>query len=526
MPKYKPDDTFKESPNGLFKKEWAKSYTFYLRPRFDSEKETYIVLWVIEDLQKAVSEKGLPENSAKSIYLTGIIDDPNNKGNKMSAPLSGNASISVGLFNLPDENPLTKEKHHGRSQDGQINFDKRTGEFDAQSFLQLIEYRKKYPSPYDIPKTITTIDDYFDDALETTKTIYKMEIYKVKVTSESDIPKLQNPDYNVELTQTPNSDTNTNSENQSATQSQPTKPGTYTFNVERKGYFVIPGVGEFKIVSEVDSKSTSSDDLPVDDEYRESAFEGEEELAQTAEAKLELQSERISDDIPNQTQNLSSNLESINYNSAQVVGGDWKKYNIDDVLVKINKTQHKPNAKFKESLKRILFWIKSDSLITDPREAAYLLGTAYAESGYSLQRWEADYACTGIGIPYGSGGPCSKATNYYKNTNGKKDYYTLGTDSKGFPYFGRGLIQLTGKANYEKYGKKIGVDLVSNGDLALKEENSYKVASIYLKSLVYKHVLSGDLTTARKRVNGGTKGIDEVNGAYRDWLSIFNNPVV
>jgi hypothetical protein len=37
----------------------------------------------------------------------------------------------------------------------------------------------------------------------------------------------------------------------------------------------------------------------------------------------------------------------------------------------------------------------------------------------------------------------------------------------------------------------------------------------------FKHVKSNNLTQARKSVNGGTKGLSEVNGAYNDWLKIF-----
>lgn len=36
-----------------------------------------------------------------------------------------------------------------------------------------------------------------------------------------------------------------------------------------------------------------------------------------------------------------------------------------------------------------------------------------------------------------------------------------------WPYYGRGYIQLTWKANYEKYGKILGLDLVNDPDLAL-----------------------------------------------------------
>lgn len=97
----------------------------------------------------------------------------------------------------------------------------------------------------------------------------------------------------------------------------------------------------------------------------------------------------------------------------------------------------------------------------------------------------------------------------------------MGTDSKGQCYFGRGLIQLTGKGNYEKYGKLIGVDLLGNGDLALDPQNSYKIASTYMRGRTFKKVLSNDLTGARKSVNGGTKGINEVNGAYSAWVNVL-----
>jgi len=39
-----------------------------------------------------------------------------------------------------------------------------------------------------------------------------------------------------------------------------------------------------------------------------------------------------------------------------------------------------------------------------------------------------------------------------------------------WPYYGRGYIQLTWKANYEKYGKILGLDLVNDPDLALDPE--------------------------------------------------------
>jgi predicted chitinase len=194
------------------------------------------------------------------------------------------------------------------------------------------------------------------------------------------------------------------------------------------------------------------------------------------------------------------------------------KFNINDALADFRSLGG--TTKFPDSLKSVLSYIQNDKNINTMEQAAYLLATAKAESDYSLQRWEADYVCGKAGVAY-KGQPCSRALDYYRSSSGKKNYYDLGIDSKGLPYFGRGLIQLTGKHNYEKYGNLIGVDLVKDGDKALEPKNSYKIASEYLKAKTWKHVGIGDLTRARKSVNGGTKGLSEVNEEYNLWLNIF-----
>ena len=53
---------------------------------------------------------------------------------------------------------------------------------------------------------------------------------------------------------------------------------------------------------------------------------------------------------------------------------------------------------------------------------------------------------------------------------------------EGYKYRGRGLIQITFKANYEKYGGLAGVDIVNNPEMANDPEVATKVAVAYLKS--------------------------------------------
>jgi len=206
------------------------------------------------------------------------------------------------------------------------------------------------------------------------------------------------------------------------------------------------------------------------------------------------------------------------------------KFNADKAFDKFK--EKGGTTKFPDSLKQVLSYIQKDDNFNDIREVAWLLGTAKVESDYSLQRWESDYLCGKWGIPYGDK-PCSKALSYFKSTKGsKKNYYNLGTDKKGLPYFGRGLIQLTGKSNYQKYGDLIGVDLVNNADKAIDPKNSYKIASAYFNKNKGKYygnrtinqmVMDGDFQKARKAVKGSTKTWDEVKEEYDRWMDVLKS---
>jgi len=193
---------------------------------------------------------------------------------------------------------------------------------------------------------------------------------------------------------------------------------------------------------------------------------------------------------------------------------------------------------FENSLRDIFAFASKDKRISSKQELAYLLATADVESDYSLQRWESDYLCGKQGVPY-QDKPCQKALDYYKSSNGKSNYYTLGTDNRGLPYFGRGLIQLTGKSNYDYYGKKVGINLVKNPEKALGNKTSYDVAIEYLKEKrggiyadgsrkrsTFDLVSDGNFSLARKSVKGSSSGWQDVKATYDKWLSVLNNPEV
>lgn len=95
---------------------------------------------------------------------------------------------------------------------------------------------------------------------------------------------------------------------------------------------------------------------------------------------------------------------------------------------------------------------------------------------------------------------------------------SLGNTQKGdgVKFKGRGLIQITGRANYANYGKKLGIDLIGNPDLALDLKVSAKILAMYFKEReVNKWCNSKDWEMVRRKVNGGLNG-------YEQFISVVN----
>lgn len=77
-------------------------------------------------------------------------------------------------------------------------------------------------------------------------------------------------------------------------------------------------------------------------------------------------------------------------------------------------------------------------------------------------------------------------------------------------YKGRGVIQLTGRANYRLYGQKIGVDLENNPEKAADPAIATKVACVYwTERKINEAADSDDVYTVTKRINGGFNGIED-----------------
>lgn len=153
-----------------------------------------------------------------------------------------------------------------------------------------------------------------------------------------------------------------------------------------------------------------------------------------------------------------------------------------------------------------------DARLTSARIVAYSLGTIAAETAGFV--------------------PITELPSRYNTLLGGEPYSAyemrgaLGNSQRGdgarFP--GRGYIQLTGRANYAKYGERIGVDLLADPDAANDPQTAANLLALFIadkEARIVAALSDGDMARARKAVNGGTHGLDRFTAAYNAILRVL-----
>lgn len=135
--------------------------------------------------------------------------------------------------------------------------------------------------------------------------------------------------------------------------------------------------------------------------------------------------------------------------------------------------------------------------INTPLRIAHFLAQVCAETGGFLYMVEL-------------GGP-----GYFAKYDGRAD---LGNSEPGdgFKFRGRGLVQLTGRANYAKYGAALDLPLVAEPDLASHPVAAAAIAALYWQDHHCNALADADnLMAVTRAINGGLNGF----AARKDYLA-------
>ena len=114
--------------------------------------------------------------------------------------------------------------------------------------------------------------------------------------------------------------------------------------------------------------------------------------------------------------------------------------------------------------------------------------------------------------------PIKIANKVYANRmgNGSEE------SGEGSKYHGRGLVQLTGKENYERCGEAIGVDLINQpGLLAQPNMAALSAGWFWNKKGLNALADAKDYETMTKRINGGLIGLDDRKAKIAKALSVL-----
>jgi putative chitinase len=145
----------------------------------------------------------------------------------------------------------------------------------------------------------------------------------------------------------------------------------------------------------------------------------------------------------------------------------------------------KPNAAVVQGIVDHQEWLDAGGIDTAPRIAEFL-AQACLETDYfkTLKEYW---------------GP----TDAQKGYEGRKDLGNV-VAGDGKKFMGRGIFQCTGRANYTTYGKRLGVDLLKEPELAARPDISVRIAALYWNDKgLNAYADNGDTAAISRAINRG-----------------------
>jgi putative chitinase len=164
------------------------------------------------------------------------------------------------------------------------------------------------------------------------------------------------------------------------------------------------------------------------------------------------------------------------------------------------------------------------------RVAGFIAQTGHESGGYTVFKENLNYSAQGLMKTWPKRFPTQAVANEFARQPAKiaNSVYAnrLGNGSPesgdGAKFVGRGLIQLTGKTNYQRFADYAGLTLDQVVVYMETPRGALHSACWYWKEANLNPLAdAGDITGMSKRVNGGTIGLDDRINRYNEALKVF-----
>lgn len=161
----------------------------------------------------------------------------------------------------------------------------------------------------------------------------------------------------------------------------------------------------------------------------------------------------------------------------------------------------------------------------DPEHLSYILATAYHESYHASLNPE--WLPVREGFTKSNAGAIRAVTKLHEQGRIRTNYAL--PEANGHSYYGRGYVQITWLANYERLGKRIGVDLVNYPDLALERLTAAKLLVIGSVEGLYtgRKLADYDMPDGSMDAHNARRVINGVDQAARiaGYYGLFNEAI-
>lgn len=160
---------------------------------------------------------------------------------------------------------------------------------------------------------------------------------------------------------------------------------------------------------------------------------------------------------------------------------------------------------------------------TPRRQAMFLAQVAHESGGLARVVENLNYSAEGLMRTWPQRFPTIESTDTFARSPERIASYVyadrLGngpaSSGDGWRFRGRGLIQVTGRANYDAAGVALGLDLIAAPDLLMMPIPAARSAGWFWDA----RDLNGpadalDIVTATRRINGGLNGLDDRKARY------------